>query len=64
MMAGAIRRAGSPEPLKIKEALAATRGFEGVTGRIDMDANRNASKPATILKIEGGKFLYLKTVTP
>lgn len=64
MMADAIRRAGSAEPLKIKEALAVTKGFEGVTGRIDMDANRNASKPATILKIEGGKFLYLKTVTP
>jgi branched-chain amino acid transport system substrate-binding protein len=64
MMADAIRRAGVAEPAKIKDALAATRGFEGVTGRIDMDANRNASKPATILKIEGGKFLYLKTVTP
>ena len=64
LVVDAIRRAGSAEPLKIKEALASTRGFEGVTGRIDMDTSRNASKPATILKIEGGKFTYLKTVTP
>ncbi len=64
MMVDAIRSAGVADPLKIKEALATTKGFEGVTGRIDMDANRNASKPATILKIEDGKFLYLKTVAP
>lgn len=64
MLADAIRRAGSDEPAKIQAALAATRGFEGVTGRIDMDAARNASKPATILKIEGGKFVFVKTVAP
>ncbi len=64
MLADAIRRAGSTEPAAIRDALAATEGFEGITGRIDMDKNRNASKPAAILTIKDGKFTYLETVTP
>lgn len=64
MMVDAIRRAGSTEPAALRDALAATKGFEGVTGRIDMDADRNASKPAAILTIKDGKFTYLETVAP
>jgi len=64
ILVDAIRRAGSAEPAKVREALAATKGFEGITGRIDMDKDRNASKPATILTIKDGKFTYLETVAP
>lgn len=64
LVADAIRRAGSAEPAKIREALAATRGFDGVTGRIDMDQDRNASKPAAILTIKAGQFTYVETVAP
>jgi branched-chain amino acid transport system substrate-binding protein len=64
MMADAIRRAGSTEPAAIRDALASTQGFEGVTGRIDMDKDRNASKPAAILTIKDGKFTFLETVSP
>lgn len=64
LMVDAIRRAGSAEPEKIKAALAATKGFEGVTGRIDMDNDRNARKPATILKVENRAYTYVKTIDP
>ncbi len=64
MMVDSIRRAGSPEPAKIRDALAATKGFEGITGRIDMDKNRNASKPAAILTLRSGKPTFLETVAP
>lgn len=64
LLADAIRRAGSAEPAAIRDALAATHGFEGVTGRIDMDKDRNASKPAAILTIKDGRFSYLETVSP
>ncbi len=64
LLVDAIRRAGSTEPAKIRDALAATKGFEGVTGRIDMDKARNASKPAAILVIRNGKPTYLETVAP
>jgi branched-chain amino acid transport system substrate-binding protein len=64
IMVDAIRRAGSTEPAKIREALATTQGFDGITGLIDMDKHRNASKPAAILTIKNGKFTYLETVAP
>ena len=45
-------------------ALAATKNFAGVTGVTNIDANRDASKPAAIIAIKGGKLEFLKTVAP
>jgi len=39
-------------------------GFPGVTGKISMDAGRNASKPAVILTITNGQFQYIETIKP
>ncbi len=64
ILVDAIRRAGTTEPAKVREALASTKAFDGITGHIDMDKDRNASKPAAILTIKGGKFTYLETVAP
>jgi branched-chain amino acid transport system substrate-binding protein len=48
----------------VREALAVTSGFPGVTGTITFDATRNTTKPAIILRVEGGRFTYLETVEP
>ena len=64
LLADAIRRAGSTEGAKIREALAATKDFPGVTGRITIDAQRNASKSAVIFTVKDGKFVYLQSVAP
>jgi branched-chain amino acid transport system substrate-binding protein len=64
VLADAIKRAGSLEPAKIRDAIAATKDFAGVTGKTTIDANRNASKPAVILTVENGKFKLLDTVQP
>jgi branched-chain amino acid transport system substrate-binding protein len=64
LIADAIRRAGSTEGSRIRQALASTADFPGVTGRITMDAERNPVKPAVILKVEGGRFHYATTVPP
>jgi branched-chain amino acid transport system substrate-binding protein len=64
LLVDAIRRAGSTEPAALRAALAATRNFDGITGRIDIDAARNASKPAAILTIKEGRFTYVETVAP
>ncbi|MGH7952757.1 MAG: ABC transporter substrate-binding protein [Limisphaerales bacterium] len=64
ILADAIKRAGSTDGAKIRDALAATKNFQGVTGKITIDANRNASKPAVILTIKNGRFQYVKTVAP
>ena len=64
VLADAIKRAGSVEGPKIRDALAATKDFEGVTGKMTLDAERNARKPAVIIQIKGGKFVYKETVNP
>ena len=64
VLADAIKRACSTEPTKIRAALAATKGFEGVTGRTDIDAQRNASKAAVIIEVKDGKFVFVESVAP
>jgi len=35
-----------------------------VTGTITFDEKRNPTKPALIMRVQGGKFTYLETVVP
>ena len=60
----AIERANSYEPTAIREALAETAGFKGVTGTITLDDNGDATKSAVILQVQDGAFKYLTTVEP
>jgi branched-chain amino acid transport system substrate-binding protein len=64
LLAQALQRAGSTDPGKVREALAATRDFDGVTGRISIDDNRNASKPGVILEIVNGEPKMVQQITP
>jgi branched-chain amino acid transport system substrate-binding protein len=64
ILADAITRAGSTNGDKIRDALGATKDFQGVTGKITINADRNAVKPAVVLKVENGKFSYVETVQP
>jgi branched-chain amino acid transport system substrate-binding protein len=60
----AIARTGSADGDKLRDALSQTKDFNGVTGVISMDANRNAVKPAVVLKLEDLKFIYQETIKP
>ena len=64
LLSQAVKRAGSTDAAKIRDALAATRDFEGVTGRISIDENRNASKSGVILKIDNGEPTMVEQITP
>ncbi len=64
VMVDAIRRAGSTDGTAIRDALAATKDFPGVTGDTTMDKDRNASKAAVVIKIEDGKFKFVQSVAP
>jgi branched-chain amino acid transport system substrate-binding protein len=64
ILADAMKRAGSTDGAKVRDALAATKDFPGVTGKITIDSNRNASKPAVILTITNSEFNYVQTVAP
>jgi branched-chain amino acid transport system substrate-binding protein len=60
----AIKRANSTDGGKIRDALATLKDLDGVTGKTTLDADRNAQKPAVIIEIKGGKFVYKETVNP
>jgi branched-chain amino acid transport system substrate-binding protein len=64
ILADAMKRAGSPKGDKVRDALVQTKDFPGVTGTITINNERNAVKPAVVLKIENGKFVYVTTVKP
>ena len=64
VLASAIGRSADLRGASIRDALAATKDFPGVTGTISIDADRNAVKSAVILKIKGGKAVYQETVRP
>jgi branched-chain amino acid transport system substrate-binding protein len=64
LLAQAVQRAGSTDSTKIRDALATTRDFDGVTGRISIDQYRNAAKPGVILKIENGTPEMVERINP
>ncbi len=60
----AMKRAGSTDPQKLRDAIAATKNYEGVTGTITINAQRNATKSAKVLTIKDGKFRFVETIAP
>lgn len=64
LMADAIKRAGSTDGAKLRDALAATKDFPGASGSITIDANRNAQKPIVILKFEDGQQKFVTSIKP
>jgi branched-chain amino acid transport system substrate-binding protein len=64
ILADAITRAGGTAGPALRDALAATKDFPGVTGRTTIDRQRNASKSAVIIAVENGHFRYVETISP
>jgi branched-chain amino acid transport system substrate-binding protein len=65
VLAAALARAPDTQGPALRDAIAATKDFDGVTGRISIDANRNAVKAAVVLKVAaGGKFEFVQRVEP
>jgi branched-chain amino acid transport system substrate-binding protein len=64
ILADAIKRAGTTDGEKLRDAIAKTRNFPGVTGSITIDSERNAVKPAIIFRLLDGKFVYHETIYP
>ena len=61
-------KAGTPErkaaEAKLRDLIAATKDYAGVTGTITLDANRNASKPLVVLEVKGGKKVFNTSINP
>ena len=60
----AIKRAGSTDSAQLREALAQTKDFDGVTGFISIDTQRNAVKPAVVLKLQDASYIYQEKIQP
>jgi len=64
ILADAIKRAGGTDGAKLRDAIAATKNFKGITGVITIDEKRNASKSAVIMTIENATMKFMQTVAP
>jgi len=60
----AVKRAGSTSPSAVRDAIAQTKDFAGVSGQITIDTQRNASKPAVILAIKDQQVQYFEKINP
>ena len=60
----AIKRAKSLKGEDLRDAIAQTKRFSAVTGTITIDEQRNAAKPAVVLKIESGNWKFARRVEP
>ena len=65
LMAAAMEAAGSAEGPAIRDALAATAGWEGVTGTISYgEGSRIPSKSVALIQVKDGKNELLEIVVP
>lgn len=60
----AVERAGSLDPEKIQEQLAATENYIGATTIVSYDENRHPTKSAVIFTIKDGKKQFHKQIAP
>ena len=60
----AMERAKDLSGKSIRDAMEQTKGFQGVTGVITIDADHNAVKPAVVLGIQANAAKYAATINP
>jgi branched-chain amino acid transport system substrate-binding protein len=64
LLTEAITRSTSTDRKKIRDAIANTRSFKGVTGTINFNLHGDPMKSAVLMEIRNGKPRYLKTLEP
>lgn len=64
LIAAAMEKAGGTAGPALRQAIASTRRFPGVTGETTIDEHRNSSKPAVMMRIRGGRAQFAETVAP
>ena len=66
LLADAFKRAGGTDGAKLRDAIAATKDFAGVTGKITINEKRDAVKVAVVLELDPSKsgYTYKDTIYP
>jgi branched-chain amino acid transport system substrate-binding protein len=62
--ADAVKRAGSLDRKAVRDQIAATKDYDGVSGTITMGPDRDPIKPVAMIKIENGKMNFAGWVKP
>ncbi len=62
LLADAIRRAGRPDRRLVRDALAQTHAFQGVTGKITLGPSGDPLKNIVIMELKNGIPHYLKQI--
>lgn len=60
----AIEKAGKADSQAIRDAIAATQKFVGVTGEVTYNGSGDPVKGAVIIRIEDGKFVFDSAINP
>jgi branched-chain amino acid transport system substrate-binding protein len=63
MLMTAIKDANSDDPDKVRVAMEKL-SFDGVSGKITLDAQHNPIKSAVVIGVKDGKKTYTATVNP
>ncbi len=64
VLVAAMKAAKDLTPASIRDAIAQTKDYAGVTGNISLNAQRNAVKPAVVVKVDGTINRFVTTVSP
>ena len=64
IFAEAMKRAGSDDRKKIRDEIAATHAFQGISGYIEMGPDRNPIKPVAMIKIQNGQMQFAGWIKP
>lgn len=64
ILAAAMERTTELTPENIRNEIAKTKDFPGVTGSVTLDAERNAAKPAVIVQVQGDQRKFITNMAP
>ena len=64
LLADSIKRAGTTDGEALRKTLAETSGWQGVTGTMSFDENRNPVKPIVILEVKDGQLALKESMKP
>lgn len=64
ILIAAMERAPALTPIAIRDELAKTKDFDGATGKITINSERNADKDAFIVKVDGKALKFVTLLGP
>jgi len=64
VLGDAMKRAKTLANEDVRQAIADTKSYPGVTGTITIDQNRDAMKPAVVIEIKNKQFVFKESINP